>query len=132
MAMAPAPNAIISNDMAALYSAATGREIGDKELLTIGERIHNLEKAFNVIHTSWTRQDDYPPTRFVQEPITMPGMLKGESLNIDKWDKMLDEYYTLHGWDKRTGWPTREVLEKLDLKDIAAVLQKAGKLCGER
>jgi aldehyde:ferredoxin oxidoreductase len=128
IAMAPAPNAITSNDIAALYSAATGWEIDDKELLTAGERIHNLEKAFNVLHTNWTRQDDYPPAKFTQEPIKMPGTLKGEFLNIDKWDEMLDEYYTLHGWDTEIGYPTRKVLEKLDLKDIADVLQKTGKL----
>ena len=36
-----------------------------------------------------------------------------------KFEQMKDEYYTLRGWDKTTGVPTREKLEELGLKDIA-------------
>ncbi|MCK4825814.1 hypothetical protein KA005_59245, partial [bacterium] len=115
---APAPNAITPQDMAKLYSAATGLQLDYRELMMVGERIHNLEKAFNVLHTNWTRKHDYPPRRFVEEPVKMHGSLKGERLHKDRWDKMLDEYYGLHGWDKITGWPTREALEKLGLRDI--------------
>jgi len=31
-----------------------------------------------------------------------------------KWEKLLDEYYELHGWDKN-GMPTEEALKKLGL-----------------
>lgn len=96
--------------------------------MVVGERIHNLEKAFNVLHTNWTRKDDYPPMRFVEEPIKMDGQLKGECLHLDKWDKMLDEYYELHCWDKNTSWPTEKTLEKLDLREIADKLERAGRL----
>jgi aldehyde:ferredoxin oxidoreductase len=126
---APPPNAINQWDMAELLSACTGVDIDDEELMMIGERIHNLEKAFNILHTNWTREHDYPPMRFVEEPVKMDGPLKGERLYLDKWDKMLDEYYELHGWDKETSWPKRETLEKLDLRDIADILEDAvGKL----
>jgi len=124
---APPPNATTPQDLAKLYSAATGLEIGDEELMTAGERIHNLEKAFNMLHAGWTRKDDYPPRRFVKEPVEMPGPLNGECLPEDRWGKMLDEYYDLHGWDKKTSWPTRETFEKLDLGDVADALQKAGR-----
>jgi aldehyde:ferredoxin oxidoreductase len=29
---------------------------------------------------------------------------------------MLDEYYEARGWDKETGLPTRETLERLGIK----------------
>jgi aldehyde:ferredoxin oxidoreductase len=29
---------------------------------------------------------------------------------------MLDEYYTLHGWDLHTSWPKKEKLDELNLK----------------
>ena len=37
--------------------------------------------------------------------------------------KTLDEYYTLRGIDVTTGTPKRSTLEKLDLKDVADVLE---------
>lgn len=120
---APPPNSTTPKDLAMLYSAATGLAVSDEDLMVTGERIHNLEKAFNVLHAGWTRKDDYPPRRFMEEPVEMLGSLKGEHLDENAWDKMLDEYYGLHGWDKKTSWPTRETLEKLDLRDIADTLQ---------
>ncbi len=115
------------DDLAELYSAATGNKITGEELMLAGERIHNVEKAFNVLHAGFSRQDDYPPRRFMEEPVKS-GPMKGELLAREKWDKMLDEYYELHGWDKVTGWQTRQCLEALDLKKIADDLEKAGRL----
>jgi aldehyde:ferredoxin oxidoreductase len=125
---APPPQAMDQNDMARLLSVCTGIDINQEELMRIGERIHNLEKAFNVLHTDWTRKEDYPPWRFIEEKVTMPGPFQGECLSLDKWDKMLDEYYELHGWDRKTSRPTRRTLENLDLKEVADTLDQVGKL----
>ena len=43
---------------------------------------------------------------------------------------MLDEYYEIHGWDKKTSFPTRKCLENLNLKKVADDLEEAGKLGG--
>ena len=96
--------------------------------MKIGERIHNLEKAFNVLHADWTRREDYPPWRFVEEKVMMSGPFQGECLSLEKWDKMLDEYYELHGWERKSGRPTRETLEKVGLREVADILGRAGKL----
>ena len=114
-------------DYAKFLSAVTGRKITGKELMLIGERIHNIEKAFNMLHASFSRKDDYPPERLVKEPVRS-GPLRGERLDRNSWDKMLDEYYLLHNWDKKTGWPTRKCLTALGLTGIANDLQRAGKL----
>ena len=53
------------------------------------------------------------------------GKFEGEVLDRDKFEAMKDEYYTLRGWDKETGIPTREKLEELDLKDVADEVLKA-------
>ena len=50
------------------------------------------------------------------------------SVDREKWDRMLGEYYDLNGWDKKTGIPTRARLEALGLKDIADELEQMGKL----
>ena len=115
------------DDIANLYSAATGKHMTGNEMMMIGERIHNIEKAFNTLHTGFSRKDDYPPQRFMEEPIAS-GPAKGERLTKEKWDKMLDRYYELHGWDKETGWQTRKCLEELDLGDIADDLERVGRL----
>ena len=46
----------------------------------------------------------------------------------EELDKMLDEYYKLHGWDLKTSWPTRKTLEKLGLNFVGEELGKKGKL----
>lgn len=114
-------------EYAMLCSGATGREIDRDELMMIGERIHNVEKAFNVLHAGFDRQDDYPPERFMEEPIKS-GPAEGERLLKKEWDKMLDEYYELHGWDKRTGWQRERQLEGLNLEEVAEDLKRAGRL----
>ena len=116
-------------DMAELYSAATGREITAQELMTIGRRIHNIEKAFNTLHAGFDRSDDYPPPRFMKEPVK-GGEWEGEILTREGWDFMLDEYYRFSGWDEKSGWQFRKCLEDLDLKEVADDLEKAGRLPG--
>jgi len=44
---------------------------------------------------------------------------------------MLDEYYERHGWDRQTGFPTRESLTALGLASVADDLEQIGKL-GQR
>lgn len=117
------PEGISPVELARFYSLATGIPTSEAELLKIGERIHNVEKMFNVLQASFARKDDYPPERFMQEPV-QSGPLKGELLQQSDWDKMLDEYYYIHGWDKETSWPTKEKLRELDLDEAIAILEE--------
>ncbi|RLI30685.1 aldehyde ferredoxin oxidoreductase [Candidatus Bathyarchaeota archaeon] len=112
-------------DFARVLPAVTGEDAFGKvdELLRIGERIVNLERCFNV-REGITRKDDRLPERFTKEPMPQgPG--KGQTVNLDI---MLDEYYDLRGWDKKTGIPKRETLEKLQLQKQAEELARMGKL----
>ena len=118
-------------DLAELYSAATGWKTTEEDLKRMALRILNMEKAFNLIHTSFDRKDDYPPPREMNEPIPS-GSKKGWKLEREKWDALLDEYYEIHGWDKKTSYPTRRCLEDLGLHEIAEDLVKIGKLGEER
>lgn len=54
------------------------------------------------------------------------GPYKGERLDAEKWEQMLDRYYDLHGWDKDTGWPTRRGLASIGLKGVADRLIREG------
>ncbi len=96
-----------------MVAASTGWEIEAPELMLIGERIHNVERLFNAVHAGFDRKDDYPDDKFFCEPIKS-GPFKGELLDRDQFDSMLDENYAAHSWDKR-GLPKLETLKMLEL-----------------
>lgn len=114
--------------MAELFSAYLGYDFSEEEILHAGKRILTLEKCFN-IRMGATRKDDILPWRLMNEP--SPDIEGSEAVNSkEELDQMLDEYYTLHGWDLKNSWPTRGVLESLGLSDIADELDKLEKLGG--
>ena len=115
------------DDWTELFSSATGLEILTDQLLTIGLQAHNLEKAFNTIHVGFDRSDDYPCHRYYNEPVKS-GPFRGERIDHDLWNQMLDTLYALHEWDIKTSWQTRKGLEKIGMSDVADKLEKAGKL----
>ena len=117
------PNLPGPDEYSKLFSAATGINVSSQELMNAGERIHNMGRVFNILSAGFSRKDDYPPERLMKEPIKS-GELKGERLDRRAWDKMLDEYYDLHGWDRCTGWPTTERLRELKLGETEATLRR--------
>lgn len=120
------PHLIGPEDISNLLEAATGRSLDVSELMKIGERVHNVEKAINS-RVGMTREDDRPPDRFFEEKVKSgPG--KGQILDKDKFENMLDEYYELRGWDKETELPSRSKLEEVGLKGVANQLEGYGKL----
>lgn len=118
---------LLPEDYASLLAAATGWDVDGPSLMETGERVHTVEKCFNVLHRGWTRQHDYPPARFFTVPIAN-GPLKGKKLDPGRWDELLNSYYRMHGWDTRTGWPLRETLDRLGLSDIASDLERWNRL----
>jgi len=117
------PDLLGLEDFSKLLTSASGINFTKNDLLTIGERIVNVEKAFNTLHAGFTRKDDYPPDRFFNEEIKS-GPLKGEVLDKKMWDIMLDRYYELHGWDKSTSLQKKTRLEKLGLIKVLKELEK--------
>ncbi|MFC2013985.1 aldehyde ferredoxin oxidoreductase family protein [Chloroflexota bacterium] len=83
-------------------------------LALVGERIFNLEQAFNV-REGFNRKDDAFPLRITNEPLRNAGPSEGQI--IRKPDALLDEYYQFRGWD-RYGIPTHEKLAELGLAEI--------------
>ncbi len=106
---------------ATLMKAVTGLAFTPEEVLKVGERVNNLAKAFNV-REGFTRADDTLPERLMTEPLKA-GSSKGHLISRDELDTMLDEYYTLRGWDVETGTPTREKLSDLGLEYVADALE---------
>ncbi len=112
---AMAPTA--TENTAALMEAVTGLTLTPEEVTQVGERINNLARAFNV-REGFTRADDTFPDRLMTEPL-QSGASKGQLISKEDLNAMLDEYYTLRGWDLNTGIPTRKKLIELSLDYVA-------------
>jgi aldehyde:ferredoxin oxidoreductase len=115
-------------EMAELFPLVTGVEINEEGLIEIADRIWNLERAF-IVREGISRKDDIMVGRYTDEPVH-GGPLNGFKHDQKKWDKLLDEYYDLVGWNKNTGVPTQAKLESLGLGYIASELKGMGKLEG--
>jgi len=100
-------------DFARMLPSVTGESyFGKVENLTkIAERQVTLKRLFNA-REGITKKDDQLPDRFTKEP--MPeGPGKGQTVNLAP---MLQDYYTLRGWDLETGLPTKETMKRLSLE----------------
>jgi aldehyde:ferredoxin oxidoreductase len=98
--------------------AATGHALSFKDLVTVGEKIWNLERIFNVA-AGFSRKDDNLPDRCF-EPIKGEAS-KGAVIKREEFDAMLSEYYTVRGWTL-DGVPTRETLARLGLGQYARLM----------
>ena len=107
-----------------MYSAYTGLDISPRDLMKTSERLFTLFKAYP-IREGMTRKDDDWPERFYQEP-GEEGPAKGKVLDRAAMDKLLDGYYEVRGWDKKTGIPPKAKWLELGLDDVALELEKMG------
>lgn len=99
--------AVGAEEFASTLSAITGWRYTADDIMRVGERIYNLERAFNV--REGVHWEDKLPKRFLEEPLP-EGPKKGQVLKLDE---MLEEYYQLRGWIG--GKPTKTKLKELGL-----------------
>jgi len=111
--------------MAKIFSACTGVDISMNELRKAGERIFNLLRAIDVRNYGRSRRIDEST---IDVGFNYPGKDDGKMLDKRKFLKLLEKYYELRGWNKESGWPTREKLEELGLKDVADELERIGRI----
>ena len=98
---------------ASLLRAVTSVTFSARDLIGIGERIYNLERAFNA-REGFCRREDTLPRRLLEIPLP-----EGHSKNVTVMlDPMLDEYYRLRGWTS-DGLPTVSTLSELKLFDAS-------------
>jgi aldehyde:ferredoxin oxidoreductase len=114
-------------DYAELISTAMGVDIDENQLIFIGQQGYNLEKAFNTLHAGFTRTDDLPPARYMEEEVKS-GKFAGYKCDPEEWVRLLDRFYELQGWDKETSWQTEQGLKELKLEDVAQRLKEAGRI----
>jgi aldehyde:ferredoxin oxidoreductase len=102
-------------ELSELYTLVTGIKMPPEKLRETGDRIYNLEKAYN-IREGWKRSDDYPPPRIMEDPIPS-GVAKGSLVKKGEFDAMLNAYFEARGWSME-GIPTKRKLLELGLEDL--------------
>jgi aldehyde:ferredoxin oxidoreductase len=121
----------MSYDFAAeRFTAATGVPMDEAGLFQAGSRICNIERAI-AVRDGRSRETDTLHEYFFKVPIP-DGPQKGRILDREKFEKMKDEYYSLRGWDVKTGLQKASTLRRLGMKDVADQLRKASRLAKER
>lgn len=109
---------------AQMFEAATGFKMTEKELDEAAERSKLLFRAIIIRNYGRDRKmevDAIFPIMQYPDPW-------GKTVTWDEWNDLVDIYYQERGWDKTTGWPTREVYTKYGLSYVADELEKIGKL----
>lgn len=131
---------------ARLFSSITGEDMDEDEYLRSGERCANLCRAIYLREGRRGRVDDVlekfnftqplkmqdPPVGLFNPEFIMPGKngslfsCKGSTVDKGVFKKIMDDYYTVRGWDLETGLFTRNGLLDLDLADIIPELEEKG------
>jgi aldehyde:ferredoxin oxidoreductase len=99
---------------ARMAAVATGLPVTEESLLLAGERCWNLQKIFN-LRAGLAKADDTLPPRLLQEPVAS-GPARGQ---VWQRQPLLDEYYTVRGWDGE-GRPTPLTLARLGITPALA------------
>ena len=112
---------LINENYLKMINGVTGWSLNLAEVESLGERIYNLERAFNC-REGVSRKDDNLPRRVANEPIPS-GASQGMYCPPQEFNGLLDEYYRLRGWDAN-GIPSAEKLKDLGLEEIIRDLRK--------
>ena len=95
-----------------------------EDLEEMAERSKLLMRAIHI--------RNYGRDRELEVNAVYPGLTYPDSMGLtsswEDWNDLVDLYYEERGWDKKTGWPTRECYEKVGLKEVADQLEQIGKL----
>lgn len=119
------PMPYIPSAEARLYSAVTGIDTSEEEMDKIGERLKNMQRAILIRNHDRTRSVEVGE---ILPFFKKPDGTQGISIDEDEFAVMVDHYYEQRGWDRMTGWPTRNKLAELNLQDVANELSILGLL----
>jgi len=96
-----------------ILAAVTGWRTSTTELMRIAERTLTMARLFN-LREGLSAADDKLPARFFQPKRN--GALSTKYYDREQFEKAKSYYYTLMGWDAKTGVPTPEKLQELGIE----------------
>jgi len=95
-----------------MLNNVTGGGFTLEALRGLADRVETQIRLFNC-REGLTREDDALPLRFYSEPF-QKGAPQGRVLERHDFERMLEEYYYLRGWNK-DGYPKEETLANLGI-----------------
>ena len=103
-----------------LFIAGTGVDYTENEFNLAAERISNLERAIQIRHWARNREMDEMVLPYFEKEEMFASFYLGQPQGLDrkKFKSVVDEFYELKGWNKKTGWPTKERLDTLGIGEI--------------
>jgi aldehyde:ferredoxin oxidoreductase len=107
---------LTAQDFVGLVASATGREFDVGDFRRSGERIYNLQRAYNA-REGLRREHDALPGRLLEDPLP-DGAAQGMVIEPATLEMMKDAYYDFRGWDRATGIPTPGRLSELGLAEL--------------
>lgn len=129
------------------FNAVTGKNISFADGIEVGRKIWDLDRAIWVLQGRTRDMEvfaDYnyetpaqPGFTNYELPYVMPVYeggqwtyknVAGRKLDRQRVEEWKTKFYTLEGWDTKTGSPTRQTLEGLGLGHVADELARSGKL----
>ena len=116
----PAWHLYSMNQLTEMVRAVTGWDVSLYEIMEVGKRRLNMLRAFNA-REGIGREHDTLPERFFTRPL-QGGPSDGYVLDREEWQRAMDTYYAMAGWDVQSGIPTRPTLEALGLGWVADLL----------
>jgi aldehyde:ferredoxin oxidoreductase len=99
--------------VAKILSATTGWQTSVVELMRVAERTLTMARLFN-LREGFSVDDDRLPSRFFQPKRN--GALSTKFYDLKALEKARSYYYTIMGWDAKTGIPTPEKLQELGIE----------------
>ena len=108
------PSTVGCKEYGQMVRYVTGLELSPSDMMEAAERIYTTERMFNNREGAG-RKDDTLPQRYFVEPTPLGiRSFQGKTIDREKFEQQLDEYYQAHGWDS-SGVPTPETLARLGL-----------------
>jgi aldehyde:ferredoxin oxidoreductase len=104
-----------------------------------GHKIYTLDRSIWVLQGRHRDLEVFPdyiydqPTRGSELPMYIDGKWTydngaGRTLDRKKVEDFKTKFYKFEGYNPENGYPTRETLEDMNLKKVADLLEKRGKL----
>jgi len=100
--------AVTPEQLTIMFPMVLGRDVTEEEVMTMGERIWNLARLFNL--REGVEKDDLPKKLY--EVAHTEGPSAGKVVGDDLFHESIQKYYALRGWDEN-GVPTEAKLAEL-------------------
>ena len=89
-----------------------------------------MERLLHMRNWGRTRSVDETVIPYLARPEGSANPFTGrqEGADPERFRRLMDEFYDLRGWDRKTGWPMRGTLERLGIGHAVDELAERDKL----